>query len=429
MLFEVDKDIWFDNDSIKIFKGEERTACLPEPATKHVPSVQDVTWRPTVIFLAATTCNLKCKYCYADEGTYGENNKKKQFKVQDYIDVYDKMWKIHGGIKAISFFGGEPLINFNEIRKFVEYLHLNYKREEIPRLSINTNGTILSEDILEFLKKYRFIVGTSIDGTKEVHDANRIGDAFKSTYEVVTQNIKRLVENGNRIYVQCTFTKQHLDNYEPGRARQWCEEMEALPINTYEIIPVSSNDVKYRIDLSDEGVRNKYRQFCEEIADYYIYKILGDDIKKVPRMFIGLIIRLLMQVEQHECTAGHSFSVTPDKVIFPCHTFTELKEYGIGITDINTYDDMRNNAFFSKVKDANRDKNDRCRKCLASKICGVWCKGLQNSITGDMTHELEERCVMMDIFTKKIIRFLATEYLLKHKEINGKLVEYNKYHQ
>lgn len=427
MLYEIEKNIWFDNEDIKIFKGSEndKTECIKVTSKKHVPSVHDETWRPTIIYLAATTCNLKCKYCYANEGTYGIKDEKKQFSFQDYLETYTKMWNIHRGIKAISFFGGEPLLNFKEIKKFVEYIYANYSKEQIPTLAINTNGTIINKEIFEFLSQHHFIIGTSIDGTKEIHDENRIGNAIGSTYDLVIKNLDCFYKQGMKIFAQYTFTKQHLDSYCPGKAKLWCQEMEQLPISTYELIPVSSNDNRYKLDLEHRTTLKKYTQFCEEIADYYLFKLVKEDISKVPRMFVGLIIRLLMQVEQHECSAGYSFSITPNKQVYPCHTFTEHRDYSLCIDDISSLDDLKENQRFSEVKEANRELNITCQSCISRKVCGVWCKGLQNSIKGNMIESMDERCILMNIFTKKVIKFIATDYLTNKTLINRKLIKYN----
>jgi len=431
MLFQVKDNIWFNNDSIKIFTGddEHKTECITVPARKSVPSVHDENWKPTIIYLAATSCNLKCKYCYADEGTYGIKEEKKQFTFDDYLQTYTKMKELHGGIKAISFFGGEPLLNYREIRKFVEYLHETYYSDEIPALSVNTNGTVLNQEILEFLGKYHFIIGTSVDGTKAIHDENRVADHLESTYDIVKGNLKRFQDTGLNVFVQYTFTRQHLDSFQPGKVEEWCREMEELPINTYELIPVSTTDPRYRLNLEDEETAQKYKIFCEETADYYLDKLLSGDVSKVPRMFMGLVIRLLMQVEQRDCSAGYSFSITPNKKIYPCHTFTEHDEYGVNFSDLHHKSDLDHNVFFVKAKESGRDKNAMCDKCISKKVCGVWCKGLQNNVLGEMNAPMNERCMLMRIYTVRIIRFLAEHYETKKTVINRKLIAYNRLHK
>ncbi|WOO38580.1 radical SAM protein [Anaerocolumna sp. AGMB13020] len=428
-MYKVDNNIWFDSEAIKIFIDGDggKKEFLKVPKKIEAPSVHDEGWRPTIIYLAATTCNLKCKYCYAEEGTYGIHDSKRQFDFEAYVATYEMIKEIHNGVKAISFFGGEPILNFRQIKKFVEYLFAT--SEKVPQLSINTNATILNDEILEFICKYNIIIGTSIDGTKEIHDRNRVADYIDSTYDIVFRNLKTLKERGTNIYAQYTFTKQHLDSYQPGSVNQWCREMEEMPINTYELIPVSSDDDRYRIDIEDKDTREKYEQFCTETADYYIDKILNGDITKVPRTFIGLMIRILMQVEQRDCSAGHSISITPNRRMYPCHTFTEHEKYAVEFNNLSSLQSLEENIGFKEVREGCRYDNEACQKCIAKKVCGVWCKGLQNNLKGSISKELQERCILMNIYTRKIIRFLVDYYKDNKDLINKKLIAYNKYHK
>lgn len=433
MLCGIKDGVWFDDQTLQIYRGGNPSiGSGTEPVVRgkgrSAPSVHDENWKPTLIFLASTACNLKCRYCYAHEGTYGIHSGKRFFGPEDFIEVYEKLRDLYGGIRAVSFFGGEPLLNYRAIRKFMDYLYKKEDPDRLPTFGINTNGTILNPEILDLVRTYHPILGTSIDGTREVHDRNRIGDGIRSTYELTRRNLDVFAGCGAKIFVQYTFTRQHLESYKPGAGIRWCREMEELPILSYELVPVSTSDPEYQIDMRDPVMRGKYENFCTEIADYYLEKLKSGDVERVPRMFIGLFTRLLLRMEQRECSAGYSMSVTPDRIVYPCHTFTEYREYGIPLADIHTRDDLDRNPHFIRVREANRDRNETCRRCFAYKICGFWCKGLQHSVNGSLTEELEERCVMMRIMAGRCISFIAEEYGRYRTEVNRSIVRYNKTH-
>ncbi len=430
MRFEIVKDVLYDNETLEIIKEDPEggTILLSKKMNKKIPSVHDSDWRPTLIFLASTECNLRCKYCYAHDGTYGNAHKSHFFTAEKFIEVYEHVRELHDGVKKISFFGGEPLLNFKAIRTFVEYLYENYDESEIPEMGVNTNGTIITDEILDFLEKYKITVGTSIDGTKQAHDANRISSANTGTYDLVIRNLNKMFERNIRVFVQYTFTRQHLEKYEKGMAVKWCKEMEALPICAYDVIPVSTNDERYKIDLSDENIKAKYIQFCEEITDYYLDCLANGTIERTPRLFVGMMLRLLMQMGQNECSAGYSYSVTPDGIMYPCHTFTEFREYGLNVAEIKDKKTLDEFKPYQEVRNANRCTGENCQKCIANKVCAIWCKGLQHSVNGDMSKELEERCVLMNIIVYKCIEFIATVYQEKKHEVTRKLVRFNETH-
>jgi uncharacterized protein len=111
-------------------------------------------------------CNLKCKYCFANEGTY---NHKSQFLSKTTCDNILHLIENFPSIKYITFFGGEPFLNY----KCIQYLC-----EKIKKLNSNikfltqTNGTIMSEEIKEIIKTYNIQITLSIDGYREDNDRN-----------------------------------------------------------------------------------------------------------------------------------------------------------------------------------------------------------------------------------------------------------------
>lgn len=95
-----------------------------------------------ITFMSARTCNLRCKYCYAGEGEYGNvSDKPKILSADMYMKAVKMVLREYSeGIKSISFFGGEPLIGFKEISLFVPELisYFEQNKLEIPKLSIIT---------------------------------------------------------------------------------------------------------------------------------------------------------------------------------------------------------------------------------------------------------------------------------------------------
>lgn len=428
MIFKIDENIGFDNENILILKGNFNS--VDNKKFNNIKSLkfQDrftEDWRPTITYLCAVNCNLKCKYCYANEGTYGTNHKKKFFDLNDYIETFDYFYKMFDGIKAVSFFGGEPLLNFKQIKGFVEYVYENYPEDKIPEFGLNTNGTIINEEIKEFLKKYKISFGTSIDGTKPLTDKNRIGNAFESVFNKVVNTLEELNELDVHKIVQFTLNKAHIDAYKKGEVKNWLKTLEKLPIEAYEIIPVSTNNEELKIDLSNEEVLKRFKNICEEMADYYLYKLTYENSEKIPRMFVGLMLRIIQREYHQDCSAGYSFTITPDKIIYPCHCFSDKNEFGIKMEDIHSKYDFIKNSYFKEAKNAVRKNVEECNVCICKNICGAWCKGLTYVETNKLDSVIKSRCIMMDILTRKIIQFLVKEYPQNKNKIRENLMSYN----
>ncbi|HBH0612317.1 TPA: radical SAM protein, partial [Clostridioides difficile] len=147
-------------------------------------------------------CNLRCTYCY--EG----NDKKKENMSYETADktidfICNKELESNSDYTTIVLHGGEPFINFD----LIKYIH----RDLVDRLSdkkilfdITTNGTIINDEIIEFIAKNVKNISISIDGKKNIHDINRIDANGVGTYEKVMENGKRLIDKG--IYVRARMT-------------------------------------------------------------------------------------------------------------------------------------------------------------------------------------------------------------------------------
>ncbi|MEM3493943.1 MAG: radical SAM protein, partial [Thermoplasmata archaeon] len=99
-----------------------------------------------ITLLISTTCNMKCRYCYAN-GNFGL--REEIMLPEKAVKYIEKVRKCFGEIKMVQFFGGEPLLGFDTIKAVIEYLN-NTSRNNVHYI-VNTNGTIMNEDIAKYL--------------------------------------------------------------------------------------------------------------------------------------------------------------------------------------------------------------------------------------------------------------------------------------
>ena len=176
----------------------------------------------TYTILTGLDCNLRCKYCY--EKT--KNNKVNS--LENIITFLDYQFKQDFGKKnsdrncqvCLDFIGGEPLLHPELLEKVIDHV-LELKREySIPYVfaSLSTNGTLITRpNVIKLLDKYGYLlnIGFSIDGTKEVHDSQRIDINGNGSYDEAIKGFKFLQQNYPYIYtsVKATFTHQTISKY------------------------------------------------------------------------------------------------------------------------------------------------------------------------------------------------------------------------
>lgn len=148
-------------------------------------------------FVMTEECNMRCEYCiysdkYPKEITYSKDElsfetAKKAFDI--FYDIHKE--KVKRGYKKppmISFYGGEPLLKYNLMVQIVDYIKTV---DNSTVYYITTNGTILNDEIINFLIEFNFIITFSLDGFKENHDRNRITVNGKPTFDIIVENIKK----------------------------------------------------------------------------------------------------------------------------------------------------------------------------------------------------------------------------------------------
>ena len=142
------------------------------------------------------SCNLVCSYCpYANKTDHmfqrNHSSKKMSWETaQQSIDLFADCSAELDHV-ALNFYGGEPFLNFGLIRQAVAYANKVFVGKRID-YSLTTNGTLLTDEIIEFLCSNHFSVLFSIDGPASVHDRNRKKSNGSGSYQEAVTNLKKL---------------------------------------------------------------------------------------------------------------------------------------------------------------------------------------------------------------------------------------------
>lgn len=143
-------------------------------------------------------CNLNCTYCY-----YLEKQalfpQKKEWKMSDEVlETFIRDYIAAQDVPEVSFVwqGGEPsLLGIDFFKKALE-LEKKYADGKRIENAFQTNGTLINEEWAAFLADNGFLVGVSIDGPRECHDANRVTRAGKPSFDLVMNGIGQLKRFG-----------------------------------------------------------------------------------------------------------------------------------------------------------------------------------------------------------------------------------------
>lgn len=330
-----------------------------------------------ILILVTQTCNLRCTYCYAGDGSYGGVTK--LLPSRDARRAIDLMLERAPDrqLFGVTFFGGEPLLNWQLIRDVVGYCEDKVASETSRELqfsfSVTTNGTIFNDQICALLRDHRFNVMVSFDGADQAK--NRPFADGRGSYGVVASNLERMAAAGLNFELRGTMAtgrQARRDSVQEfvrlgrslGASRAFlspADEVKSGSVGPRPSHPLTTGD------LAD--VRRTY----ESIALENLRNAReGIDERALLDPYFGLAKSLAtgQAVGMGRCGAGYGMVATStDGHLYPCHRFVGMEEYRVGSVREGV-DDEKVAEFFGAADAASEPE---CSKCMARLVCGGFC--------------------------------------------------------
>jgi len=173
------------------------------------PAAFQILAKPT-----GAVCNLDCKYCFflSKEMLYpGSRFRMADEMLEEYIRQYIQAQAIPQ--VTIAWQGGEPtLMGLDFFRRSVAYVEKYKKPNMRVEYTIQTNGTTLDDTWGRFFRKHKFLVGISIDGSREMHDAYRVDKGGKGTLKRVLRGLEMLKKHKVDFNILCTVHTANADH-------------------------------------------------------------------------------------------------------------------------------------------------------------------------------------------------------------------------
>ena len=339
----------------------------------------------------AHTCNLNCSYCFASQGKYQGERALMSFEVGKR--ALDFLMENSGDRRnlEVDFFGGEPSLNFDVVKRLVEYARsVEKERGKNFRFTYTTNGMVLTDEMMDFLNRECHNVVLSLDGRREVNDRFRVDYSGKGSYDTIVPNFKKLVESrgGKGYYVRGTFTHHNTDftndifhMADLGFTELSMEPVVCAPEDpcalTEEDLPIVCE--QYEI-LAKEMIKRKKegRPFT-----FYHYML---DLKNGPCIYKRIT----------GCGSGTEYmAVTPWGELYPCHQFVGDEKYSLG----DIFNGVKNKEVQDGFRKCNAYARPECRDCWARLYCSGGCAANAYHATGSINGVYKYGC---ELFKKRI---------------------------
>ena len=334
----------------------------------------------------AHDCNLRCTYCFADEGAY--HNRRELMSAETGKLAMDFLIR-HSGTRCnleVDFFGGEPLMNFEAVKEIVRYAREQEKiHNKNFRFTITTNGVLLNDENIAFINENMSNVVLSLDGRKEVNDRVRCRVDGSGSYDSIVPKLIKVAESRHQdnYYVRGTFTKYNLDFSKD------VLHLADLGFKQTSVEPVVSEpEAPYAI--TEEDLPKLFEEY-EKLVEAYLQR------KKEGKGF--QFFHFMIDLEQGPCVikrlsgcgAGCEYlAVAPNGDIYPCHQFVGTEKYKMG----NIAEDTINQDLRSMFEDCNVYTKPKCRECFAKFYCSGGCMANACLLNGDINEPHEISCAL-----------------------------------
>ena len=350
--------------------------------------------KPVVVWNVGQRCNLKCIHCYSQSKDIeypGELNTKEAKAMLDGLAEY--------GAPVILFSGGEPLL-----RKDLMEL-ITYARNKGLRAVISTNGTLITEEKAEELKKFGLsYVGISLDGLRETNDKFR---GIEGAFDDALQGIRNCLKLGIKVGLRFTINKRNAQDI-PGIFE--LIEKEKIPrVCFYHLVYSGRGSRLMEEDLSHEETRNVVDLIVDKTKEVhdrgnkievltvdnhadgpYIYqRLLKEDPERASE-----VLELLKWNEGN--SSGHGLAcISWDGAV---HADQFWREYTFGNVRERKFGEIwedKANTLLTKLKDKKHYVKGRCSKCKWLDICGGNFRARAEAYYGDKW-EPDPACYLTD---------------------------------
>lgn len=318
--------------------------------------------------MMAQECNMRCDYCYGDAhfGGSGLMSFETAKRALDWLlRTTEAETYPHGAEILISFFGGEPLLNYEVVRQSIAYVWEEQKRRDIV-FSMTTNLSLLTDEMLDFMCRYPMGLCISFDGRMQ-HRYRRFANG-EDSYDKVAENIRRVLAVMPDASGRATL-------YGDGRMDEMADDLWDMGFRRGYINAASGSLIKGTVLQTKEQTYRELTETYPALTRRYLTAIKQRDEQTYRRISFDSEFMQSVgygwnpSINMLSCGCGRTLlSVDVNGDIYPCHRFVGVPEMKLGNID-TPYRELKDEMFAEHITFVNPE----CQTCFLRFTCGGSC--------------------------------------------------------
>ncbi len=349
---------------------------------------------PTSLCLfLAQDCNLCCGYCYNKGGkAVGAQQRMPPEVAQTALS---RFFTKPGESYAVSFYGGEPLLNRSTLEQTVAFGEwLAAERSFRISFHITTNGTLLDAEALRLLARFTTVT-VSLDGPQAIHDRYRRDRAGAGSHDNALTALRALKSlHGPRVTIKGTLTAAGAARY-----NYTSDYLNSLGADAVGITPVFTS-ANHPAWIDDET----YAAYVEEYLATHCNPEQALENPETHGTALELMRRILQRQRTHRhCHAGSDLAVAADGTLYACHGLAGEQAFRMGHVN-ESEPGVEYRLVAERFAALGVDTIESCRGCFARYLCGGGCYAHGHFFHGDPSRPDPRHC---HLERKQLERVLA----------------------
>jgi len=272
---------------------------------------------------------------------------------------------------TFGFQGGEPTLAGLDFFKTLIKFQKKYNKKNIPIMNtIQTNGSTIDADWAEFFFENKFLVGISIDGTKEIHDYLRPDASGKGTFHQCIKSAQLLKKHKADFNILCVITRQVARH--PEKIYNFFKKHDFRYI---QLIPCLDG-LKEEHGSNDYSLNSEaFGDFLKSLFDMWYQDFIQGNYYSI-RTFDNYINLLLGNQPENCAMSGFCQSypvIEADGSVYPCD-FYMLDEYRIGSVKTDSFETMLSGDTSENFAGISHHIHEKCITCSYNFICRGGCR-------------------------------------------------------
>jgi uncharacterized protein len=370
---------------------------------------------------SGATCNIDCKYCFflSKEALYPNDTQRMS---EETLETYlQQLLESHRTPQVtVSWQGGEPtLMKLDFFRRSVKLVE-KYKRPgQVVQNTFQTNGILLDDNWCAFFKEHNFLVGLSVDGPREIHDANRVDRGGQGTFDRVMKGWRQLRKHKVDFNILCTVNSA---NEHHGRAiyRFFRDELHAEWVQFIPIVERATADTIQIANLGWSEKPGQKRLLYTQSGDLVTKRSVGgkqygqflvDIFEEWVRHDVGRVYVQLFDVTLeayfgrhllciHAPTCGYGPALEHNGDLYSCDHFVEPR-YKLGNIHETHMLKLVSSPEQRKFGDDKRDTlTEQCKSCEVRPLCNGGCPKDRFILSRDGEPGQNYLCAGLELFFK-----------------------------